>query len=181
MVDTIRTLDAIVALFADNTAGDISEQDIRDLVVSLAPGHGMLYLVTPAANVLSDTTTWVQVGGAFTLSGSAYNWAETAEGQLHYDSAGDRDAHVTASLTCTSASNSQILEFAIALNGTPVTGSAILHKTGTGSDVISISLTAHVDVSDGDYVSLMLRNTSSASNVTVQRCVLVVNDMPDED
>jgi hypothetical protein len=181
MTDTIRTLDALVALLADNAVGDIDAQDLRDMLVSLAPGHGMLYLATPAANVLSDTTTWVQVGGAFTLSGSAYNWAETDEGQLHYDSAGDRDAHVTATLSVTSASVSQILEFAIALNGTPVTGSPILHKTGTGGDVISISLTSHVDVSDGDYISLMLRNTSSASNVTVSRCVLVVNDMPDED
>lgn len=34
MVDTIRTLGELNALFADNATGDVSEQDIRDLVVS---------------------------------------------------------------------------------------------------------------------------------------------------
>lgn len=34
MVDTVRTLTALQALFADNTAGDIDEQDLRDFLVT---------------------------------------------------------------------------------------------------------------------------------------------------
>jgi hypothetical protein len=40
MVDTIRTLSALQALLGDNTAGDISAQDIRDLLVSAMGGFG---------------------------------------------------------------------------------------------------------------------------------------------
>lgn len=37
MVDTVRTLAALQALLADNTAGDISAQDVRDFLVSVYP------------------------------------------------------------------------------------------------------------------------------------------------
>jgi hypothetical protein len=40
MVDTVRTLSAMQALLGDNTSGDISAQDIRDLLVSTKGGHG---------------------------------------------------------------------------------------------------------------------------------------------
>ena len=36
MVDTARTLAALQTLLADNTAGDISPQDVRDMLVSQA-------------------------------------------------------------------------------------------------------------------------------------------------
>ncbi len=38
MVDTQRTLSALQTLLADNAAGDISAQDVRDLLVSVLPG-----------------------------------------------------------------------------------------------------------------------------------------------
>jgi hypothetical protein len=37
MVDTVKTLAALQTLLADNTAGDISEQDVRDFLVSVFP------------------------------------------------------------------------------------------------------------------------------------------------
>lgn len=37
MPDTIRTLSALQTLLADNTAGDISPQDVRDMLVSVYP------------------------------------------------------------------------------------------------------------------------------------------------
>lgn len=37
MVDTVRTLSALQTLLADNTSGDISPQDVRDMLVSVYP------------------------------------------------------------------------------------------------------------------------------------------------
>ena len=42
MADTPRTLDALQTLFADNASGLISEQDLRDFLVSV---HPQLYLI----------------------------------------------------------------------------------------------------------------------------------------
>jgi hypothetical protein len=45
MTDTVRTQSEILALLADNTTGDISPQDIRDMVVSAYAdtGHGWAF------------------------------------------------------------------------------------------------------------------------------------------
>ncbi|RYX78561.1 hypothetical protein EON76_05375 [bacterium] len=40
MVDTVRTISALKALLADNAAGDISPQDLRDVLVSVAANTG---------------------------------------------------------------------------------------------------------------------------------------------
>lgn len=45
MVDTVRTLAALQALLADNTAGDISAQDARDVLVSSWTPEWMRYLL----------------------------------------------------------------------------------------------------------------------------------------
>jgi len=41
MVDTARTQAALLALFADNTSGDISAQDARDMIVSVLAATGL--------------------------------------------------------------------------------------------------------------------------------------------
>lgn len=40
MADTVRTLSALQAILADNTSGNISPQDLRDMLVSTKGGHG---------------------------------------------------------------------------------------------------------------------------------------------
>ena len=44
MADTSRTLSALQTLLADNTAGAISPQDLRDMLLSLSSGYGMIYV-----------------------------------------------------------------------------------------------------------------------------------------
>lgn len=40
MTDTVRTQADLLALAADNTTGNISAQDLRDLIISTAPIRG---------------------------------------------------------------------------------------------------------------------------------------------
>lgn len=40
MANTVRSLSELIALLANNTVGNISEQDIRDLLVSVKSGYG---------------------------------------------------------------------------------------------------------------------------------------------
>ncbi len=55
MVDTVRTLAALQALLADNTAGDISAQDLRDFLVS-SHSVGKETIWVPAAAMRASTT-----------------------------------------------------------------------------------------------------------------------------
>lgn len=64
MADTVRTIAALQALLADNTEGDISPQDLRDMLVSLDDGGWVDYVdtqYTEAApfSVMADTDTVV--------------------------------------------------------------------------------------------------------------------------
>ena len=69
MADTRRVLSALLTLFADNTAGDISPQDMRDLVVSVVNNRAIRTVTegfTPGADddlILADSTA-----GAITIT-----------------------------------------------------------------------------------------------------------------
>lgn len=54
MADTIRTRAQILTLLADNTTGEISPQDMRDMLVSLMGVYG---IITMAANVTGQALT----------------------------------------------------------------------------------------------------------------------------
>jgi hypothetical protein len=56
MADTQRDLAALLALLADNTAGAISEQDLRDLLVSALGGFGSITVQDGAAALVIGTT-----------------------------------------------------------------------------------------------------------------------------
>jgi hypothetical protein len=74
MTDTPRTLSAILALLADNTAGDISAQDARDLVVSITSalnGSGFVPYYQPdaipnTAHANDDEFRDGSIGGSWT-------------------------------------------------------------------------------------------------------------------
>lgn len=58
MADTLRTLSALQTLLADNTAGDISAQDIRDFLVSVYPtGRVLLASQTASSSSTVDFTS----------------------------------------------------------------------------------------------------------------------------
>lgn len=62
MVDTVRTIEDILALYADNTTGDISPQDARDMIVSLAA-------LSPAIPLTATITTQGAGTGTFNMIG----------------------------------------------------------------------------------------------------------------
>ena len=102
MVDTARTLAALQTLLADNTSGDISPQDIRDLLVSL-------FALTTKGDILgidgSGIITRLAAGGdteVLTLdSGEATGMKWAAAG-------GHTEAHSVASHDDTTATGTEL-------------------------------------------------------------------------
>jgi hypothetical protein len=84
MTDTARTWSALIALLADNTTGDISAQDVRDLVKSLqdpvtdgfAPDWDLLF-----TEDCSDISDWSQQNGTWSVSSGRFLQANTASTQ----------------------------------------------------------------------------------------------------
>lgn len=178
MADTKTTLSAALAKLPDNTTNDISPQDHRDALVTVAPGHGEISITATAATTISDTTSYFMANGTYELSAEAMDWDMATNGQLRYTGAPERLCHIAASFSFTTASSNQTCEIVVAKNGTAIATSAVRRKTGVGSDVGSSAAHAFTRVSNGDYLTLAVRNTTSASNATFQTVNLFVMDMP---
>lgn len=63
MVETIRTVPELIALFADNVTGDISPQDSRDFIVSALGVYGGIALINGVTAQAGLDTTPVQLTG----------------------------------------------------------------------------------------------------------------------
>jgi hypothetical protein len=66
MPDTARTEAALLALFADNTSGDISPQDLRDFLVSLGSSRYSVDSPPATANAADDEFPPGSLAGAWT-------------------------------------------------------------------------------------------------------------------
>lgn len=180
MADTQRTLQALRALLADNTSQAISPQDIRDFLETFIPGHASAYISSTAATVLSDTSTWIQVAGTYSLSSEQKNWNQAVAGQLDYDGPEDRLVTINCGISMTCVSNNQTVEIGIGKNGTIWTPSIGQRKVGTGADVGRAAITAQLRVVSGDYLSVMWRNITGANNLTAEAMTVGLFDAPIE-
>jgi hypothetical protein len=167
MADTQRILADVLTLLADNTAGAISPQDLRDVIISLTPAHGAAYVSSAAAQPTIVQNTWYEVAGTWTLSADNYRWTLPSGGRLQYDGAAVADATVIGNISFTSASNNITYEVGVGLDGTIITASIQRTKLGIGTDTQSVSCAAQLVMPTGThYLSLMIRNITDTTKPT---------------
>ncbi len=121
MSDTPRPLSDLLALTADNTAGNISAQDLRDCLVSLYPSRGALELSgAPAVTTFAQTATYVPVAGTTALDTSVCTTCVTmpGNGQLRFTKPTPQIILANASLAVLPAGNNKQYSFTFAVNGT---------------------------------------------------------------
>ena len=178
MAETMRSIATLQSLLADNTVGAISPQDIRDAIIAtIQPGHGELSITSTAVTTVSDTTTWLNGAGTYALSGNAMNWDMNTNGQLRYTNAAARVVHIAASVSFTTGGSNEIVELAVGKNGSPITPSIVQRKVGSGSDVGAVALHAFTNVTTNDYLTIMVRNITNTSNITLETANLFGMDM----
>lgn len=172
MADTQRTVAAVLALLADNTAGAISPQDLRDAFVSWRNAHGELSIsaANRAAVTIAGTVNYYEVTNpVWTLSSDAYLFNESGgNGRLTYTGTVDIAVRVHCTVSVTSGSNSQVLHLRLGKSGTTIAESESQDKLGIGADVRNVSCAALVHLTTGQYLSLWIRNETGANNVTIE-------------
>ena len=177
MADTQRTLTEIMALLADNITANIGAQDHRDAVETSRFGFGEIYVTTPAATVITSTVSWFRDAGTYTLTQGDRWEMGPANGQLRYIGPANRIVFIPVTISMTGASNNQVVELAVAKNGIVIESSRVKRKVGTGADVGALPLHAAASVSTGDYFDVRIRNTTSATNITLETCSMFAFDM----
>lgn len=149
MADSPRTLAALKALFADNSSGAISPQDLRDFLVSVLGDYACIF-VHAAATAQSFTTAPSKVT-LFTTDGPAKGVAaQAASDQLVIDTAGDYEVSFQASF---SGDNNATFAFHLRVGG--VAQPLGCHrKLSTNGDVGSSSFICIVTLAAGAVLTV---------------------------
>ena len=174
---TQRTIATILGLLADNTAGDISAEDMRDAVESLRGSFGKMAVqaADSAAITISDTTSYFEataptwtLSGVATSSPNAANFDMATNGRLRYTGLVPIVANVTMSVAVTSGTSNQVIYYRLGKNGSTSANSEMHRKIGTGADVGALAIGGIFELDTNDYLSLFVRNTTGANNITIE-------------
>jgi len=155
MADTSRTKSALATILADNTAGDISPQDLRDLMESLDVPYGELYQTGNSTN----TTDGAALLGTFTL-GTANQMDKPSASRLRYTGAPTRKFMITAAVVDNTEGSGDIShKLTIAKNGTKDTKTSVVYDH---IDAVSKSTTVQgiIELATNDYVEIWYDDNS---------------------
>ncbi len=174
MVDAIRTLAESKTILGNNSTRDISEQDMRDILVSLAMQHGQLSVAGNAvATTIPDNTDFHEcdVTGVALSNQSAIlgtdDFDMLGDGQLRYLGVETRMFRITCTVSFTSASNIQEIHMELAKSGVVSTEAEIRRKVGTGSDVGTGAISWITTLATNEYISLFAKNVTGANDITI--------------
>jgi hypothetical protein len=174
MAETPKVLSALLAQLPDNTTGDISPEDIRDVVVSLFPSRGQLDLTTPASTTFALTNTWYKLAGTTALDTSLGQdgFSQASNNTIRATKAVNQVLLVTANVELECGSNNKQFGLTFAKNDTPISGihiSAILSSSNKG---YGFSITGLIATAANDTISVYVRNETDTTAVTATSLTL---------
>mgnify|MGYP003636386522 CR=1 FL=1 len=178
MVDTVRTTATLLsAVFQDGQAANsITVNDVRDLVVSLRPSFGECSMqCNSTETVISGAGTYVKIAGTTALSSNEllFDNNSTDTGRLRYTGAPNRVVTFSASISCTAASNNQVISFKTWLYDTSASSGALLaptlvtRKITASGDLGAVHLQGSALMGTNDYIEIHGTNETSTANLTI--------------
>lgn len=170
MVDTRRTLAALLALFPDNGAKEIIAQRLRDFVVSAAPAHGQIDVSASAETTINTINIWEDVAGTFELAaaGLSHDFDMDVNGRLRYTGTAPTAFNAMARVSMTAVGNNKRFEVGVGKNSVIVPRSYLGRFISTGADEGAIAVGGFVELVTNDYLTIMIRNTTDTSNATIE-------------
>lgn len=180
MADTARTLsDLLTNLFQDGqAAGAITENDVRDLIVSLVNPYGCMYVSSAAATTIAVAGTFVKAAGTTTLAlGSDFDMP--ADNRIRYTGVPTRRFIVQAGISMTTAGTNVVLGMKFAKNGVVDDITEMQRKVGTGSDIGAATPLGMFSLATNDYLEMWVTNETNTSAVTLDLMNITIIGMID--
>lgn len=168
MTQTPKVLSALLAQLPDNTTGDISPEDIRDVVVSLFPSRGQLDLTASAQTTFAASDTYYKLAGTTALDTALGQdgFSQASNNELRATKAVNQVLLVTANVELVCAANNKTFGICFAKNGVALPAahvSAILTDSNEG---YGFSLTSLIPTAANDTISVFVRNETDTTAVT---------------
>lgn len=125
---------------------------------------GELSLDSPTETTISTQDTYTAVSGTTSLGNETERVSQVSDGVLQYDGKKDVKVHITTSCTLEGASN-ETYAVAVAKNGT-VEPTSEARIEGTGNTPAFIGPSSVEDLTNGDTISLQVKNIDGTGNIT---------------
>lgn len=172
MANTPRTLSELLVIAADNSTGNISAQDLRDMLVSLYPSRGALQLVAPASTTITTADTWTRLAGTTALDANVCSTCVTMpeNGALQLTKQVEQVVLATASLTFLISNSNRTIAFTFGKNGTPIERAAVSSFYGaqTSGDGYALVTSALIPTLPGDQIELYVKNVNHTDAINSQ-------------
>ena len=170
---------SIANLLPDNVTGQISAQDVRDvlldLINTLEPAYSYLKIgVTPVLKVIG-TTPVVLVGWATSLdSDPSVSVSDKVAGVITRVQSGV--ARITFQADALVAGNREVT-FQVYIDGQPTGWVTKASGVGT-SDVVTVNLHSVLEVTDDSQIDVRLFTNAAGTNVTLTNTALICEYVP---
>ena len=170
MVDTIRDKSTLLTLLADNVNGDISAQDVRDMLVSLHGVYGAIYVTGGVTEQTGISGTPVKITGFAADGISSGTTPAHANDQITVGVAGDYK--ISAQLSF-SGSASKTFLFEIRVDDI-TTVYTFERKLGAGGDIGSGSMVGLLTLAANAVVSVYVSSSDGGTSITIGDGQLIV-------
>lgn len=168
MADTQRSLADLQALFADNTTGNISPQDLRDFLLTMVSEHGGYAITAEAPTPIATPGTYVKAAGTTTIRPDTEGFDMPANNRLRYIGTIEKHVFIVATITFTTDSGTnQIPAFRFAFNGVTDAQTTMKNDIKASGDfkVVTVLWDGHMNAND--YAEIFLTNTISTAAVRI--------------
>lgn len=174
MTDTVRSISSLLTgLFQDGQdAGEITAQDVRDLIVSLSPSVGSMYISTPAETSITTVSTPVKASGTTTLNGNSRGFDMPVDNRLRYTGTAPVLCKVHAGMSITAAGNNKLMSIYIAKNGVVDETTEQSRFISVGSDKGVLFVGGLIPLSQNDYIEIWIENETDNVNATIDLMVM---------
>jgi len=183
VADTPKTAADLIADFPTNGAQEITAERLRNLVLSIVPAIARFSMTQSVAVAPLNTVDFYEVVPTAAIIGPMARYFTYAGGRLTYTGPCDIHVHVAVTLSTDAVANNQTVSLRVAKNADPTEVDAVASETdqkmGTGGDVDSTAVHYDTMMSTGDYLSVWLRNQTSAGVVTVRHVYFFILGMLD--
>ena len=170
MAETQRTkTDLITNLFQDGQApGEITAEDIRDLIISLTPSIGSMYVSTEVETDVLTAGTFLKAEGLTTFqTGPGHNFLMDTDNTLTYDGTVQRDFLIDVSIASSAVGNNKTLAYRLAKNGVTFPETEMRRESGGAGTFGSVSITFYTHLEKGDTLELWITNVTDNTNITI--------------
>lgn len=174
MAEVFRSKDELLTMFADNNTRDISEQDLRDMVISVLGGFGSI-IVRDGSTAQATTSTPAKLVNWLSDGLNSDITSAFADGEITIATDG---IHLVMADICFSGSANDMFYLATYIDSGSGYVSSGAHRLvsspSSAGDIVSSSMHGYKNLTAGTKICLYVWSTTGGTSFTIKEGIFSV-------